>query len=306
MTDETKDAGNALTPAPVSKINFDSNFDTMLQLAQLMAKSRAVLPKHFHNSPGECLAIVMQARDWNMNPYAVGAQTVLMETKRGPKLMYMGQLVNSVINTSPVIEERLRFTFEGDGKGRKCIATGRVRGEKESRTVQVVPPSGSQPCNSPLWNGSPDDVDQQLTYKAARVWCRRHTPEILMGVYTPEDDWSEVEGSEAQQAVNARIAALEHTPAVPMEVVSADSEGAILQPIKAPVKEDEFTAGSKPAISIEPNAPSNLRPLPPEDFDCGAGRHDWADMTKPNGETVTLCAACGEGLDRANLPEMNY
>jgi len=38
--------------------------------------------------------------------------------------------------------------------------------------------------NSPLWKNDPD---QQLSYAAARSLARRHFPDVLLGVYTPEE-----------------------------------------------------------------------------------------------------------------------
>jgi RecT family len=37
---------------------------------------------------------------------------------------------------------------------------------------------------SPLWKTDPE---VQLTYSAVRQWCRLHSPETLLGVYTPEE-----------------------------------------------------------------------------------------------------------------------
>lgn len=202
MNQET-DAGTALEPLPSNKLQMGGDLTEMVQVAQLMAKARVALPAHLHNSPGECLAIVMQSRDWNMNPFAVGQKTSIINGR----LMYEGQLVQAAVNNARILAERFDYKFEGAGEQLTCTATARIKGDKEVKSVTIGMPKATEARNSPLWKSNPE---QQLTYKATRVWVRRYAPEIMLGVYTPEDDWAEREPMVVDEpsAINNRVAQL--------------------------------------------------------------------------------------------------
>jgi hypothetical protein len=150
-----------------------------------------------------------------MNPIAVGLKTSVIPKKGGGEtLMFEGQLVNAIITNSKKLNGRLIFDLSGEGANTVCVVRGTVKGEADERTVTVGMPKTQ---NSPLWTGNQGDKEQQLTYLAARVWCRRHLPEVLLGVYTPEDDWTERDPDAVSQradAVRSQVHALENmTPA---------------------------------------------------------------------------------------------
>ena len=238
MTNElenTAAADNALQLRPVSEMDLSARMDADIRMAQLMAKAKYTLPKHFHNSPGECLAVIMIARDWNMNPYMVAQKTSIINNR----LMYEGQPINAAIKNSRAMAERLRYKFDGEGTNRTCTCYGRIKGENEPREVTVGTPHGNQAKNSPLWNGSSADIDQQLTYKAARVWARRHAPELMLGVYAPEDDWHEEEPEKVQKkaanekAVENRVALLDSSPTQEIDVTDEDFFTSRPEPVPA-------------------------------------------------------------------------
>nr|WP_308736935.1 recombinase RecT [Salmonella enterica] len=58
-----------------------------------MADSQVTVPAHLAGKPADCMAIVMQAMQWGMNPYAVAQKTHLVNGVLG----YEAQLVNAVI-----------------------------------------------------------------------------------------------------------------------------------------------------------------------------------------------------------------
>lgn len=211
MTDieDTTGADNAMVPIPARDTGV---YQSEIGIAQLMAKS-SLLPKHLHGNPGNCLAVLMLSRDWNMNPIAVGLKTSVIPKKNGGEtLMFEGQLVNAIITKSKKLNGRLIFDLEGKGETTVCTVRGVVKGETEERTVTVGMPKTR---NSPLWNGTQGDIEQQMTYLGARTWCRRHLPEVLLGVYTPEDDWSERESdavSERNSAVRGHMQVFESHP----------------------------------------------------------------------------------------------
>lgn len=149
-----------------------------MELAKLMAASNFV-PPHLRGKAGDCLAVVMQSSRWEMDPFAVANKTFFVNDR----MAYEAQLVVAVVNTRAPLVGRLSYTYEGDGNGLACIVSGRLRGDDEVKTVcQNI--STITTRNSPLWKSSPE---QQLGYYTARLWARRHCPEVLLGVYTEDE-----------------------------------------------------------------------------------------------------------------------
>jgi hypothetical protein len=151
----------------------------MIEFAQVMCKADVAIPKHLRGNPGACLAVAMRARAWRMDPFAVATKTYAVNDI----LAYESQLVTSVINRHAPIKGRLVPRYVGAGPDRQCIL------EPETHDGQLLPYESPKVKeigvkNSPLWKNDPD---QQLFYSSARAWARRYFPELLLGVYDPEE-----------------------------------------------------------------------------------------------------------------------
>jgi hypothetical protein len=167
----------------------DSKMNQIFRVAEIMATGKTTIPEHLRNSPGDCMAVCLQAAQWAMNPFAVGQKTHLVSGRLG----YEAQLVIAVVNTRAPIQGRLRFVWEGDwinvnGKTSKdehlavtCFAT--FHGDTEPVTHRVsMAQAGVR--NSPLWEHDPK---MQLAYLCAKRWARLHCPDVILGVYTPDE-----------------------------------------------------------------------------------------------------------------------
>jgi RecT family len=159
----------------------------VIEAAKMMAMSGPAVPRWLQGNPGGCWAIIIQASQWRLDPISVARMSYCVASGDGESIGYMSQLIHALIEARAPITHRLRFRFEGEGEDRRCICIARVRGEAEP-IEHATPPLGLiTPKRSPLWKSDPD---QQLSYYAARAMCRRHFPDILMGVY----DRDELEG----------------------------------------------------------------------------------------------------------------
>lgn len=160
------------------------------------------------------MAVVMQATQWNMNPFAVAQKTHLVNGTLG----YEAQLVSAVINNSGAVLDRFHFEWFGDwekiigkfksvesktkkddngypkkyvvpdwdtkdemGLGVRVWAT--IRGESEPRTLELLM-TQARTRNSTLWT---EDPKQQLAYLAQKRWARLYAPDVILGVYTPDE-----------------------------------------------------------------------------------------------------------------------
>ncbi|HDD9406493.1 TPA: recombinase RecT [Escherichia coli] len=161
----------------------------LVRFAELMSQSKATVPKHLEGKPADCLAVTMQAAQWGMNPFAVAQKTHVVNGTLG----YEAQLVNAVVSSSSLLATRLNYRWRGDwsnvnGKTDKSpnltvTVSAVLKGEAEPRELTIsMAQAGVR--NSPLWE---QDPRQQLAYLCTKRWARLHAPDVLLGVYTPDE-----------------------------------------------------------------------------------------------------------------------
>lgn len=178
-------ANTQLEGGPPRSMFMPASMGEAMEIARLMAAGNFV-PPHLRRAPGDCLAVVMQASRWGMDPFAVGNKTYFVNDR----MAYEAQLVNAVINSSGVLDGRLHPEWEGEGNELVCTVTGKLKGDPVPKKRRVAIKTITT-RNSPLWK---QDPEQQLAYYACRAWVRLHAPEVLLGVYTP-DELSESRGA---------------------------------------------------------------------------------------------------------------
>jgi hypothetical protein len=158
-------------------------FEQMQRLARLMSYSTLV-PDHLRKGKPEealanCFLVVNQAVRWGMDPFAVAQSTSVISGK----LVYEGKLVNAVLAqklgvrlrykwTGPVGTDKRAIEISGDIDGETLTVAGTVADWKTART------------GSP-W--TPGQFDKMLAYRGAREWARLHAPEVMLGVYAPDE-----------------------------------------------------------------------------------------------------------------------
>lgn len=163
--------------------------DRLVRFATLMADSKATVPAHLAGKPSDCLAVTMQAAQWGMNPFAVAQKTHVVNGTLG----YEAQLVNAVVSSSNLLATRLNYRWDGDwtkvnGKTDKSpnltvTVSAVLKGEADARELTIsMAQAGVR--NSPLWE---QDPRQQLAYLCVKRWARLHAPDVLLGVYTPDE-----------------------------------------------------------------------------------------------------------------------
>lgn len=185
--------GNA--PAGAGALIFDDvKFDRMQAVATMMASGKCAIPKHLQNNVGDCFAVIMQAAQWGMNPFAVAQKTHIVNGALG----YEAQLINAVINSMHVVSDRFRYEYVGDwesyrqsGFDRKCEAGcgvnvgATLRGESEVRWLPMpLCMEQVKTRNSPLWATNPQ---QQIAYLAVKYWARLYAPDAILGVYSEDE-----------------------------------------------------------------------------------------------------------------------
>lgn len=190
-------------------------FQQIMEVAKVMASGVATVPKHLQKNPADCMAVIMQSMQWKMNPFAVAQKTHVVQGTLG----YEAQLVNAVITALAPTKDRLHFEWFGDwsrviGKFREGESKSKVdedtgekkkyrvpnwtmqdeqglgvrvwatlKGENEPRVLELLLVQ-ARTRNSTLWA---DDPKQQLAYLATKRWSRLYCPDVILGVYTPDE-----------------------------------------------------------------------------------------------------------------------
>ncbi|MGQ6439199.1 RecT family recombinase [Serratia sp. IR-2025] len=216
MSNELIEVNNQPSTMTASNAVFNPQaLGQLTSFANLMADSIVSVPAHFVGKPADCMAVVMQAMQWGMNPYAVAQKTHIVNGALG----YEAQLVNAVVTSSNAVRGRFHYEYAGDWS--KCTTSKEVtvkkpakgggtydkvervrgwgdqdevglsirvgavlRGEEEITWGEPVYLSSVAIRNSPLWATNPK---QQIAYLAVKYWARLYCPEVILGVYTPDE-----------------------------------------------------------------------------------------------------------------------
>jgi hypothetical protein len=146
----------------------------LMQLAERLALAR-LIPPHFQKSPADCWLVMSFCRNRNLDFLMVIGEVSVVSGR----LFFSGKLTAALLNTSGYLAERLNYEYDRDedGNAKAVVVTGRLTDETSPRTVSVH--IDQVKTANKVWTTQPE---QQLAYAGARIWGRRHTPEILMGL----------------------------------------------------------------------------------------------------------------------------
>jgi hypothetical protein len=177
----------------VSMMFSADGMDRIMKFAELMSAGRVSVPVHFQNKPSDCMAIVMQSMRWGMDPFVVAQKTHVINGTLG----YEAQLVNAVVTSSTAVQGRFHFEYGGEWEKIGGVAPDKrdesglfirvgaiLRGETEITWGEPVYLADVKTRNSPLWKTQPK---QQIAYLGIKYWARLYCPEVILGVYTPDE-----------------------------------------------------------------------------------------------------------------------
>ncbi len=151
----------------------------VMQFAKLMAVSGPAVREVFRGNPGACLAVTLQALSLGFEPFAFARKCYMVNGE----IAYEAQLINGIILGKAPFVKRPDVEFSGEGPSRRCKVTFHFR-DGDDKTYESPPLAGITPKNSPLWKSDPD---QQLSYYSTRAAARRYCPDVILGMYDPEE-----------------------------------------------------------------------------------------------------------------------
>lgn len=154
--------------------------ENLKSIALTMSNGVSTIPKHLQGHPSDCLAVVMQAAKFGMDPYVVAQKTHLVNGSLG----YEAQLVNAIVTSSSAIDGRFHYEYQGSGNSLQCRVGAKIKGEDDITWLHWIKSSDQKVKNSPLWQTDPQ---QQMAYLCVKKWARLYTPHVILGVYTPDE-----------------------------------------------------------------------------------------------------------------------
>lgn len=253
-----------------------ANVGQVMEFSKLMAVSSHAVPNHLRGNVGACLGVVVQAIEWEMSPYAVANKSYSVNDR----LAYESQLVQAVILRRAPIDGRLKVDYRGEGESRVCRVWAKLKDSDEIVEYESPPFGKIKPKNSPLWQSDPD---QQHFYYSARALCRRHFPDVLLGVYARDEiEDAGVLGPDAAQDItpqprtlSGRLDALANggsdTEAEDVEpeddTPAHDPETGELQEDPAEADPEPETEKKPPSKKAEPKKKAEAKPEPESEPD---------------------------------------
>lgn len=263
------------------------NLAEVVRFAEVMCRADIALPKHLRNNAGACMAVALQAMEWDMSPFAVASKSYAVNGQ----IAYEAQLIAAVVNTRSGIQGRLKYSFDGAGENLTCTVTGKIDGEEYSYTS---PPVGAITIkNSPLWKTDPQ---QQLGYYSARSWARRYTPEVILGVYDREEAAS-FQGPDNARDVTPRQTVAERMAAARQAQAEDESQDTQEGFSLSYVHETTATAVDQQAEDIPADDEAQNEETPADDAPL------QQEETQQAGDDRNVLAEVADELDRCETPD---
>lgn len=211
----SRSTGGTMTIAPQS-------MGELMEFSKLMSLSSFCIRPSFRGNPGACLAVSLLAFRCGGDPWAFANKAYIVKNQKGEEtISYESQLIHAIVTTSKVLQRRLRAEYSGEGPQRRCKITGWLKGEDQPFEYLTPTVAEIKVRNSPLWEA---DRDQQLFYYATRAWARRHVPEILLGIYAPEEMGDVIDMESEPEPQPGDFQAEPEPEPERFEVVALDSE----------------------------------------------------------------------------------
>ena len=243
--------------------------EAAFKFAEFLAGA-SLMPNHLRGKPADCFLILMRAVEWQMNPLAVAEKTSVINGK----LMFEGQLVAALVNTRTNLEEPLDYQFEGEGDNRVLHVIGKVAGWKTPREIVLTHRQAKAINKNGQMNINPE---QQMCYIGSRLWARRYTPEVLLGVYAPDemgetDTTTEPDKEPTAEELAARAAKVpkKEKGVRAMKTVTEASEPTTSAPAEQPSAPVQVIPATDPVIPAgasgvlqEPEKPKEKPPVVP-------------------------------------------
>ena len=160
-------------------------FEDAQRIANLLCQS-SIVPMNFQGRSnfGNCVIALEMSRRLGMSVLAVMQGMYVVKGRPA----WSAQFITSAINCSKLFT-RLQFETEGEGNSLRCRAWAfeRATGKKLLGTwitMDMAQKEGWSTKDGSKWRTMPD---QMIRYRTAAFFGRLYCPDILMGLYAPDE-----------------------------------------------------------------------------------------------------------------------
>lgn len=158
-------------------------FDLLQRQAKLMAAS-VLVPKEFQGNLPNCTIALEMAARIGASPLMVMQNLYVVHGKPSWSSTFIIACINATGRFSP-----MSFEVTGDGDKRTCIAVAhdlqtKTRLESPPISIEMAKKEGWYSKNGSKWQTMPELM---LRYRAATLFGRLYSPEILMGMRSYEE-----------------------------------------------------------------------------------------------------------------------
>lgn len=204
-------------------------FEEAGRMAKALAASTLV-PKEYQGNISNCMIAIDTAQRLKISPFATMQNLYIVNGRPS----WSSQFIISAINKCDRFSEPLKFKLTGEGDSLECFAyTKDKNGNKLEGPVismKMAKDEGWTSKNGSKWKTMPQVMIQ---YRAASFFGRLHCPDILMGVYTDDEN-------------------IERDPAKFIEVTVNDVEKEVKQEIQEKANSKSIDIEPEKVVDVEP------------------------------------------------------
>lgn len=203
-------------------------FENAIRMAKALATSTLV-PKEYQKNISNCMIAIDTAQRLNISPFATMQNLYIVNGRPS----WSSQFIISAINRCDRFSEPLKFSITGEGDKLECFAYTKDHKGNELKgptiSMKMAKEEGWLSKNGSKWKTMPQVM---IRYRAASFFGRLHCPDILMGVYTDDEN-------------------IERDPSAIIDISVKDVENEVKQEIKE-------KANSKP-LELEPEITEDVQ-----------------------------------------------
>ena len=161
----------------------EGTFNQMQRAATLFSKS-GLVPQTFKDNPAACFVGLQLSAQLGVSPFMLFQKLYTI----GNKIGIEAQMAIGIANNKGVFKGGIKYTFEGEGKTRKCTASAVLASSGEAVEMSLnwdtVEKSGWSKRAGSQWLTMPDLM---FRYRTAMWLIRVHAPEVLLGLQSVDE-----------------------------------------------------------------------------------------------------------------------
>lgn len=161
-----------------------TNFENGQRVSKMLSSS-TMIPREYQNNIPNCMLALEVASRAKMSPFMVMQNLDIIHGKPSWSSKFIIAMINGC-----GLYTRLRFKLSGEGMNMSCYATCKEIEADEiligsKVTMQMAKKEGWLDKKGSKWQTMPELM---IKYRAAAFFAREHCPELLMGLYTVDEN----------------------------------------------------------------------------------------------------------------------